>query len=181
MDEAKLLKAARRFDQEALKILFDSYSPAIYKYAMRLSRDAIEADNIVGDVFALLLEQFSNGKGPNTNLRSYLYQITYHVVVDQARDRRHISPLEVADFRGEQASPVMLQAEDDDELETVINAMSSDLTPDQRHVLILRFVEDFSVRETAEIIKKSVSNTKVIQNRALTKLREILSQKVDVN
>jgi RNA polymerase sigma-70 factor (ECF subfamily) len=75
----------------------------------------------------------------------------------------------------------MLQAEDDDELETVINAMSSDLTPDQRHVLILRFVEDFSVRETAEIIKKSVSNTKVIQNRALTKLREILSQKVDVN
>jgi RNA polymerase sigma-70 factor (ECF subfamily) len=177
MDEVELLKAASRFDQEALRIIFDSYSPAVYKYALRLCSDTIEADNIVGDVFALLLEQLAKGKGPNTNLRSYLFQITYHVVVDQARDRQHITQLEVADFRGEHASPVALQAEDDAALDTIINAISTGLSPDQSQILILRFVEGFNVQETAEIVRKSVNNVKVIQSRALEKLRQILNQK----
>jgi RNA polymerase sigma-70 factor, ECF subfamily len=178
MDEVKLLKAASKFDQEALRIIFDSYSPAVYKYALRLCRDTIEADNVVGDVFALLLEQLANGKGPNTNLRSYLFQITYHVIVNQARDRRHTTQLEVADFRGEHVSPVALQAEDDAALDTIINAISTGLSPDQSQILVLRFVEGFSVQETAEIVHKSVNNVKVIQNRALEKLRQILNQKV---
>jgi RNA polymerase sigma-70 factor, ECF subfamily len=179
MDEAKLLKAAKKFDQEALQIIFDTYSPAIYKYALRLCHDSIEADNFVGDVFALLLEQFADAKGPNTNLRSYMFQITYHVIVDQARNRRHISPLELADFQGENDSPVALQAEKDAALETLISAMTSELNPDQFHVLSLRFMEGFSVRETADIIGKSVNNVKVIQNRAIEKLRQALNRKIE--
>ena len=98
MDEARLLMAARMFDQDALKTIFDSYAPVIYKYALRLCHVVIEADNIVGDVFALFLEQLAKGKGPTTNLRAYLFQIAYHVIVDQARDRRHTTQLDVADF-----------------------------------------------------------------------------------
>jgi hypothetical protein len=43
------------------------------------------ADNIVGDTFSALLDQFSAGKGPVVNLRSYVFQVAYHLVVDQAR------------------------------------------------------------------------------------------------
>ena len=175
MDEAKLLKAASKFDQDSLRIIFDSYSPVVYKYALHLCHDTMEADNVVGDVFALLLEQLANGKGPNTNLRSYLFQITYHVIVDQARARRHTTQLEVADFRGEHGSTVALQAEQDTTLDAIINAMSTELSHDQRHILVLRFVEGFSVHETAEIVGKSTNNVKVIQNRALGKLRLILN------
>jgi len=177
MDEVQLLKAASKFDQDALRIIFDSYSPAVYKYALRLCGDTIEADNIVGDVFALLLEQLANGKGPNTNLRSYLFQITYHVIVNQARDRRHTTHLEAADFRAEHASPVALQAEDDVALDIIIHAISTGLNSDQSQILLLRFVEGFSVQETAEIVHKSVNNVKVIQSRALEKLRQILNKK----
>ena len=91
MDDANLLQAARKFDQDALRIIFDSHSPSIYKYALRLCQDSLDADNIVGDVFARLLEQLADGKGPQTNLRSYLFQITYHMIVDHARDKRHIA------------------------------------------------------------------------------------------
>ena len=177
MDEAKLLEAASKFSPDALSMIFDSYSPAIYKYALRLCHDTIEADNIVGDVFALLLEQLANGKGPKTNLRSYLFQITYHVIINQVRDRRHTTQLEVADFQGEHGSSVSLQAEEDTAVDRVIIAMSTELSPDQSHILVLRFVEGFSIRETAEIVRRSVNNVKVIQNRALEKLRQILNQK----
>jgi len=175
MDEAKLLKAASKFDQDSLRIIFDSYSPVVYKYALHLCHDAMGADHVVGDVFALLLEQFAKGKGPNTNLRSYLFQTTYHVIVDQARDGQHTTQLEVADFRGQHDSTVALKAEEDTALDTIINVISTELNHDQRSILFLRFVEGFSVHETAEIVGKSANNVKVIQNRALGKLRQILN------
>ncbi len=177
MDEATLLKAAQKLDRDALSEIFDSYSTAIYNYALRLSRDPITADNVVGDVFALLLEQFSRGKGPNKNLRSYLYQTAYHVIVDQARNRSHIAPLEVSDMtlRSDE-STVADRSEENALLDALKSAMASELTTDQRHVLVLRFVEGFSIQETAEIINKTVANVKVIQNRGTEKLRQALDR-----
>jgi hypothetical protein len=55
----------------------------------------------------------------------------------------------------------------------------AELTDDQRHVIILRFLEDFSLKETAEIIGKEVNNIKVIQNRGIAKLRKALGLQLE--
>jgi RNA polymerase sigma-70 factor, ECF subfamily len=171
-----LLKAAQKLDEEALTAIFDQFAPAIYKYTLRLCHDQIVADNIVGDVFAQLLEQFGQGKGPRTNLRSYLYQTAYHLVVDRSRDNQHNAPLEVAmsTYAGGQFAPTQSQIEERVMMEALISAMNTELTEDQRHVIILRFLEDFSLKETAEIIGKEVNNIKVIQNRGIAKLRKAM-------
>ena len=83
-------------DREALVKIFDTYSPAIYNYAFRLCHDALIADYIVGDVFAKLLEHLSNGRGPLSNLRSYLYEMAYHMVVDEARYSNRTTVLDKA-------------------------------------------------------------------------------------
>jgi RNA polymerase sigma-70 factor (ECF subfamily) len=62
--------------------------------------------------------------------------------------------------------------------EAVIRAIKNNLTADQRHVIILRFLEGFSLRETADIMGKEVYNVKVIQNRGVAKLRKALGYKV---
>jgi DNA-directed RNA polymerase specialized sigma24 family protein len=41
--------------------------------------------------------------------------------------------------------------------------------------LVLRFAEEFSIKETAYIMKKNINNVKVIQKRALEKLRQVLT------
>jgi len=176
-----LLKAAQKLDEEALTAIFDQFAPAIYKYTLRLCHDQIVADNIVGDVFAQLLEQFGQGKGPRTNLRSYLYQTAYHLVVDRSRDSQHNAPLEVADnsYAGGQFAPTQSQIEERVMMEALIATMNTELTEDQRHVIILRFLEDFSLKETAEIIGKEVNNIKVIQNRGIAKLRKAMGIHMD--
>ena len=176
-----LLKAAQKLDEEALTAIFDQFAPAIYKYTLRLCRDQIVADNIVGDVFAQLLEQFGQGKGPRTNLRSYLYQTAYHLVVDRSRDNQHNAPLEVAmnNYASGQFAPTQSQIEERVMMEALISAMNTELTEDQRHVIILRFLEDFSLKETAEIIGKEVNNIKVIQNRGIAKLRKAMGIHMD--
>lgn len=179
-DSVTLLKAAQHLDEEALTAIFDEFAPSIYKYALRLCRDQIEADNIVGDVFSQLLEQFAGGKGPRTNLRSYLYQTAYHLVVDRSRVNRHTAPLEVAmniEDKGHTPS-TSTQIEERVLMEALVTAMNTELTEDQRHVIILRFLEDFSLKETAQIIGKEVNNVKVIQNRGIAKLRKALDDQI---
>jgi RNA polymerase sigma-70 factor, ECF subfamily len=176
--DTSLLEAARGMKQDALVAIFDLYSAALYNYALRLCGDPMAADNIVGDVFAKFLDQLAAGKGPNTNLRSYLYQTTYHLIIDAARTNHREAPLEVVDLVPANGRTTFTSLEDRMLLDALVTAITNDLTKDQRHVIILRFLEGFSLRETADIIGKEVYNIKVIQNRGIAKLRKALGHKV---
>jgi RNA polymerase sigma-70 factor, ECF subfamily len=177
--EKTLLEGAREMNRDALVQIFDLYSQTLYNYAFRLCNDSRIADNIVGDVFAKLLEQLSAGRGPNSNLRSYLYEMAYHLVVDEARYSSRGAPLEAAEtFLRPEGYSTTINVENRLMFETILHAIRNDLTDDQRHVVILRFWEGFSLQETAAIIGKEVNNVKVIQNRAIAVLRKALEQKL---
>jgi len=173
--DTSLLNAARLLDEEALAKIFDLYSAALYNYAMRLSGDPVMADHVVGDVFVRLLDQLSSGIGPRSNLRSYLYQTAYHLIVDEARVSRHTVPLEVAALLRPDAHASIVGLEDRIMFEVALRAIQNHLTDDQRHVVILRYLEGFDLRETAAITGISVANVKVLQNRAITKIRQALN------
>jgi RNA polymerase sigma-70 factor (ECF subfamily) len=174
--DLKLLNAARTMDKDALVKIFDLYSSALFNYALRLCDDPLLADQIVGDVFAKLLEQLAAGNGPTANLRSYLYETTYHRIIDEARSSQRKAPLEAAATLGGDAQPVFLIVEEQLAMRQILQAIQHDLTADQRHVIILRFVEQFSLRETAHIMGKTVEHVKVIQNRAIAALRRSLER-----
>lgn len=176
--EIPLLEAARSMDREALIEIFDLYSSALYNYALRLCNDPLLADHIVGDVFAKLLDQLSAGSGPSSNLRSYLYETTFHLIVDNARYSHRQAPLEVVDYSRHDGQASVVSLENRMLFDAVIAAIKHDLTEDQRHVIILRFLEGFSLRETADIMGKQVYNVKVIQNRGVARLRKALGHKV---
>jgi RNA polymerase sigma-70 factor (ECF subfamily) len=169
--ESTLLNAAREMDEEALIKIFDLYSSALYKYALRLCSDPVMADHVVGDVFAKLLEQLSAGNGPDANLRSYLYQATYHRLIDETRISRRKVSLETATWLRQDAIPGSLSLEEQLLYQQILHAIGHNLTDDQRHVIILRFLEGFNLAETALIMGKKVNHVKVLQNRAITTLR----------
>jgi len=178
--EITLLDAARKMNKDALVKIFDLYSSALYNYALRLCNDPLKADYIVGDVFAKLLDQLSVGQGPSTNLRSYLYETTYHLIIDDARYSNHRAPLEVVDLLRYDGYSTFASMERRLLFENIILVVRKDLTEDQRHVIILRFLEGFSLRETAAIIGKEVNNVKIIQNRAIATLRKAMAPEYQV-
>lgn len=174
-DDSALLSAAKKLDKDGLTTIFDTYAPAIYKYVLRLCHDPVDTDNIVGAVFSLLLEQFAAGKGPLTNLRSYLYQIAYHLVVDRSRHNQRLINLEtVMEVSIQWVPSSQTQVEERSLMEALVFALNTDLTDVQRHVIILRFLEGFSLKETSSILGKKANYIKVIQNRAVARLRKSL-------
>jgi RNA polymerase sigma-70 factor, ECF subfamily len=177
IDEAGLLDGARRRDPEAIAQIFDRYAQALFRYAVRLSEDPAEADQIVGDVFAQLLEQVAAGRGPRSNLRAYLYQITYHVLVDRVRYSSHVSSLDEAINLTDGKTSVAGQIEESELLRELRSAIENGLTEEQQHVIMLRFMEGFSLQETATITGKNVNAVSVLQNRAITKLRQVMGER----
>lgn len=163
-------------DQDGLSAIFEEYAPAIYKYLLRLGVYASEADQIVGDVFARLLDKLAEEKGPRDNLRSYLFQIAYHLVIDHARERERTAPLEVAVSMNGEMETVQSMVEEKLLLEKLSVAMECNLTAEQRNVIVLRFQEEFSLKETAEIIGINVNAVKALQNRGINKLRQAMGR-----
>ena len=173
-DTSALLEAAKRLDKKALEKVFDVYSQAIYNYALRLCQDPVQADQIVGDTFSKFLEQLAAKKGPRKNLRSYLYQTAYHIFIDQFREHQRMAPIEIVDFIAADMYSIQTVVENRALMDTVMLAVNNDLTDDQRHVIILRFLEGLSLKETAKIVGKNVDSVKVLQSRGITKLRKLL-------
>jgi RNA polymerase sigma-70 factor, ECF subfamily len=163
-------------DQAALAAIFDLYSRSIFRYALRLCEDPLEADQIVGDVFNLFLEQVSRGGGPKTNLKSYLYQIAYHIFIDHVRERRRTVPIDTAD-RNREGETLDKQIEEQTLLKELSAAIQKDLTAEQKHVIILRYQEGLSLRETADIMGKDINAIKSLQKRGLLKLQKSLGDK----
>jgi len=174
IDIAKI-QSAKELTPDTLGAVFDYYAPAIYKYAFRLCRDSVEADQIVGDVFSTLLEQLAAGKGPETNLRSYLYQIAYHMVVNHARERQRTATVDENTPESNAGSPAS-QAENRDLLDALASAIINELTDEQRQVITLRFQENFNLQETATIVGRNVNAVKALENRGVKKLRQILEK-----
>jgi RNA polymerase sigma-70 factor (ECF subfamily) len=179
--DLSLLDAARSMDKKALVAIFDRFATELYNYALHMCGDPLNADNAVGDVFTKFLEQLAAGKGPQTNLRSYLYTMTFHLIVDGSRLSQREAPLELVDFELDKSNGHRLMdssLENKILLDTLILAIKNHLTTSQRHVVILRFMEEFSLYETAQIVGKDVSSVKAIQYRAIVKLRKVLDHKV---
>jgi DNA-directed RNA polymerase specialized sigma24 family protein len=91
---ADLLRAARKLDKDALTKIFDLYSPALYKFISRLVHDQCLRSDCGGGICATC-GRAGRGQGPRTNIRSYLYQLAYRLVLERFGAGTH-SPLEVS-------------------------------------------------------------------------------------
>ena len=175
-DEPALLEAARRLDPEALTAIFDHYAPAIFNFVYYLCQDEEESDSVVGDTFETLLELFSSGKGPETSLRLCIFQIAYSSVMDDARPLGHVMDLEtvVEVTQNRRVIPTWTQCDESTLLSKLRAAINHDLSGIQRHVLILRYIEGFSLQDTAAIIGKKVDHVRSLQSSSISRLRKSL-------
>jgi RNA polymerase sigma-70 factor, ECF subfamily len=178
--EAELLRRAQDFDPEALGLIYDQYSPALYRYAMRLTSNSDLAEECVAETFSRFLLAVRNGKGPNTHLQAYLYRVAHNWLTDQWRRQPPAPlPLDPEWEAGPEANPnqsAMQQME-----QARVRAALTRLTPDQRQVVTLRFIEDWDNADIALALNKPVGAVKALQHRALAALRRLLFRDEEEN
>ncbi len=171
--EAELLKLAQCFEPGALAEIYDRYSPALYRYAVRLLGQPDLAEECVAEAFSRFLLALRNGGGPRTHLQAYLYRVAHNWITDQWR-RQPMTALSLDDdlHASAKADPVITAAQHAERAQVM--AALARLTPDQRQVVVLRFLEEWDTAGIAVALNKPVTAVKALQHRALAALRRLL-------
>lgn len=177
--EQKLIQQAKAFDMETLSFIYDEYSPGLYRYAIRQLGDEHQAEDCVAETFDRFLTALKHGKGPRQYLRAYLYRIAHNWITDQYRRKGPPEiPLEdelAGDQKENPESQVaaLLMGEK-------LRGMLAFLTPEQRQVISLKFLEGWSVKEISEALEKPVGAVKSLQHRGLNALKRMWEEKETV-
>ena len=171
-----LLKRIHQWDEAALAKAYDQYAPAIYRYAYRLTGHTETAQEIVSDTFYRLLSALKNGGGPEQHLSAWLYRVAHNLTVDfyrrQPRQEQvtldEAPDVAISDMHEERIVHM-------EEAKRIRDALWL-LTPLQRQIIVLRFLEGLSNEEVARCVERTVGAVKALQHRALNSLRRVLEK-----
>lgn len=172
-EEPELLKRASELDIRALAEIYDSFSPGVFRYAMRLLGDTCLAEDCVADTFLRFLKALQERRGPREHLQAYLYRIAHNWIVDLYR--QHEQTFELSDSLWNEADVPEEEAAKHIRQKQVRRALRH-LTPDQQQVIALKYLDEWSNDEVAHALKKPVGAVKSIQHRALRTLHKLLSE-----
>lgn len=155
---------------EQINDLLVSALPAMKVFALRLTRDHHNAEDLVQEVAARALAR-SNLYASGTNFRAWLFTIMRHQHIDQVRRHRSSIPL---DELPPLSHPSVQPSQDDEaSLEELVNAVRG-LGKDQREVLTLVAAEGYSYDEAAAICGCPTGTIRSRLARARNKLKKAL-------
>ncbi|MBI5071369.1 sigma-70 family RNA polymerase sigma factor [Candidatus Falkowbacteria bacterium] len=179
------LRATR--DPEVYGKLYDIYVDQIYRFVYFKVGRKEEAEDLTADVF-LKTWQYINEMGSEVieNLRAFLYQAARNAVIDfyRSKDQKEFIALpqeaceeekprvEIIDTKQDLVEKINLASD----LEDVKKSLQK-IRDEYREVIVLRFIEEMSVKETAEILGKSEGAVRVLLHRAVAALKEKVAQK----
>ncbi|MEI7848826.1 MAG: sigma-70 family RNA polymerase sigma factor [Chloroflexota bacterium] len=160
-------------DQQTLIDLYDSHSPGIFRYACRLLNDSHLAEDCVSETFSRFLILVQSGKQPEL-VKAYLYRAAHNWVIDHYRHQPYPNlPLEAEFHSDPDANPLqqVIKRMDAQQVQAALGRLPSE----QRQVIELRFVEDWSHNDVAEALGKTIEATRALQHRAINTLRQMLA------
>ena len=167
-------EAARSRYEKQLAALYEEYYDRIARYASVHIGDRSDAEDIAGDVFLKALKSLDSYEERGVPMQAWLFRIAHNLVVDYLRKKSRFStvPVEMTELPGD-SDPEALAAQSI-EMEKVRQAMTQ-LTPDQRQVIGMRFLGGLTSKEVAAIMKKSDGAVREMQRAAIERLRGVLA------
>lgn len=171
--EEKLIQNAKGGDAASFGTLYDLYMPRIYRFVFLRTHHKEDAEDLTHQIFVSAWQNLGRYESRGFPFSSWLYRIATNAVIDHYRTAKTHSPLETI--------PEEILAKPSEMGEAVdtaidlhrVRVMLTKLEPEQQNVLLMKFVDDMSNKEVAEALGKSEGAVRVIQHRAIKKLREL--------
>jgi RNA polymerase sigma-70 factor (ECF subfamily) len=152
--------------------IFREYSPIVYRTARSVTGNAEDAEDVLQTIFLRLIRSEYSGQ-LKKNPKAYLYRAAVNLSLDvlRARSRRAFThevdrletPLSTSSARF------------DDELHRRLNEALAHLSPDAVHVLVLRYVHNYSDAEISKLLGTSRGAIALKLFRLRARLKKLLS------
>ena len=172
-EERRLVEAAQR-DPARFADLYESFFELVYSYVVRRVPSRAEAEDLTAEVFHRALRSLPRFKWTGAPFAAWLFRIAANMIADRAKRaaREHGAGVvgETATGTG-QAQTDIEEVERQARLFRLVEALAED----QRRVILMRFVEEKSIREISQALQRSEGAIKQLQFRALQNLRKNLT------
>jgi len=180
--EQYLLARAKKGDAESFGKYYDHIVDRIYRFVFFKVSSRVEAEDITSSVFLKVWEQLQREDVEIRNVRAFTYRIARNLIIDHYRDRSKYTSLEKIKREDEELEIIKEVLQDDSwkeqmelksDIVTVYQALG-ELKDEYREVIILRHINELSIKEMCIIVDKNSGAVRTQLSRALTALREIL-------
>lgn len=182
MDDLKIIESCLLGNTQIFSRLIDNYKNMVYNLAYRMSNNPHEAEDISQEAFLRAYQSLARFN-PSYKFSTWLYQITLNIIRDKFK-RKEIdyvsldTPIETgdseyfpqpADFTNN-PEQIITQKEN---IQAIQQAILS-LPLKYREVIVLRYLQDLSYIEVANILKLPTGTVKIRLYRAHEQLKKIL-------
>jgi RNA polymerase sigma-70 factor (ECF subfamily) len=176
-DEQVWLEQAMKGDQVAFGMLVEAYQTPVYNLAYRMLNNSGEAEEAAQEAFVRAYTRLES-YNPAHKFSTWLLSITSNYCIDQLRKRRAVllsideplppHPALHSDGAKSPEAQVVLS-----EQQQLVQSLLSELEPEYREAVVLRYWYEFSYEEIAEMMDTTVSAIKSRLFRARRQLAEI--------
>ncbi len=178
--EKILHRQLKNKEREAFIRCYDLYAADVYRFIYFKLGNKEEAEDLTSATFLKIWSCAQEGRVIDyATLKALLYKTARNLIIDHYRKnkkRENISldEVEQIDLTDEQQN--LLKQTEAKFAQEVLAENITKLKDEYREVIILRFVNQLSIGEIAEILGKTSGNTRVLVFRALGALRELINQ-----
>lgn len=169
-----LVLQAQNGSSDAFAKLYDVFVAPIYRYIYYRAKNNA-AEDLTELVFLKTWENIRQYRRGMHRFSSWIFRIAHNVVIDYYRSN-HIEeelPENVAEYRPELFAQTRAQRSLNSGI--LYNAMQQ-LKDHYRQILTLKYINDLSNDEIAEVLGKNSASLRILQFRALKSLRRIFER-----
>lgn len=172
-----LYKVRTKRDADAFAILYDKYVERIYRFIYFKISHKQEAEDLTGDVFLKLWDYLTEETEKEVkSFNGLVYRIARNRVVDCYRDRAKKQECVLDDSVADYIQPSK------DLMQGIVEKAESDyllkiiktLKQEYQEIILLRFIEELSIAEIAQVVDKKKTAVRVMLHRAMKKLKELV-------
>jgi RNA polymerase sigma-70 factor (ECF subfamily) len=182
-EEESLARRLREGDEAAFGELWDRFGPRLVAYAAtRLGGDRELADDVTAQSLAAAVKSFGRFSPERGSLSTWIYGVARRVIQGELRkQRRRRSVPASAEVSLEANADLVVGVDLESDLSSRVEAqrkvqiLASALSSAEMEVLALHFVDEFSVKEIAQIVGRSWRAVDSLLYRAKEKARERLA------
>src|ERR1700737_243110 len=167
-DERLLIEAAQR-DPARFAELYQNNFERVYAYIVRRVENRAETEDLTSEVFHHALANLKRFEWRGIPFAAWLFRIAANLISDRWQ-RTGREPIDEEPEHIELAHVSPVEIEEVERRATLFRLVDT-LPAEQRRVVVLRFVEEKSIKEVAQEISKTEGAVKQLQFRAITSLR----------
>lgn len=173
-DLTGLWNAVLQQDSRAYARIHGHLHPVLYRYAFAMLDDEALAEDCIQEVFIRIWFRKEN-IGILNSVRAFFFTAVRRQALNQLRGLKnlHILPPSEPDIAFS-AEDIIIEQEDEAEKKSRISQYLNQLPRRQREVIYLRFYEELSYTEIADIMQVNYQSVINLAHKAITQLRELM-------